>query len=774
MIKKINNYFKLDTKNSSYIIFITKFNHVVCNYYGNYIFDSGDLFFTNEKYNAPTGTSVNYSEEDYNYVLDNLSLEVSTPFKGDFKEPSIIIDNGKNFILDLVYQDYEIHEADTKMKTLPSIKGNLPELVLHLKDLALNIFVDLIYVVDEENDVILRRTLIKNNMENPIILNKVMSMQLELIGKDFEIISLYGGWGFEGQKAFNKLDHGIFINDSKTGNSSNRHNPFFMLKEKEATYNNGITYAFNLIYSSNHFELIEQSSFNKIRIQNGINPYCFKYTLNVNEEFETPFSVLTFSSNGINGSSQNMHNFIHKHILREQFSYKPAPILINNWEATYMKFKQSTLKKIIRAAKDLKLEMFVLDDGWFGRRTDDFKGLGDYDVNKKKLPSGLKGISKYSNKHNLKFGLWFEPEMVNENSKLFETHPNWAIQDPLRPSSKGRHQLILDLTNKDVQDYIITNVNHILDTNNIEYVKWDMNRHFSDVNSSLYHGGEVLHRYIVGLYRIFNEIILTHPNVYFEGCASGGNRFDLGILSYFDQIWTSDDTDAFERISIQSGYALGYPLKCLSNHVSASPSHSVLRNTPLDTRFNVALFGSLGFELDLSTLKPIEKKAIKKMVNFYKEHRKLIVNGDFYQLSDIKKDGYALWAVVSKDKEEALIGYFNSLQKMNPSLVELKIPNLNKDYIYNLTVRKQEHNIHMFGGLINQILPFRMDERGFIVNTAANYVTLKGEIEEYNLSGSALMSGALKLNNEWCGTGIGDGVRVLGDFGSRVYYVKKI
>ncbi len=774
MIKKINNYFKLDTKNNTYIIYITKFKHVVCNYFGSYIQDEGELFFSNEKFNAPTGTSVNYSEEDYNYVLDNIALEVSSPLKGDFKEPSLIIDNGNDFILDLIYQDYEIHETDTKLKTLPSIKGSLNELVIHLKDYALNIYVDLIYVVDVENDIILRRTLIKNHMKSPIILNKTMSMQLEMIGKDYEIISLYGGWGFEGQKAINKLDHGIFINDSKTGNSSNRHNPFFMLKEKDATYLTGSTYAFNLIYSSNHYEMIEHSSFNKIRIQNGISPYCFKYTLNENEEFETPFSVLTYSNKGINGSSQNMHHFIQEHILRKEFSHKSAPILINNWEATYMKFKQSTLKKIIKSAQDLSLEMFVLDDGWFGRRTDDSKGLGDYDVNKKKLPSGLKGISKYANKHGLKFGLWFEPEMVNEDSELYKKHPDWAIQDNKRPSSKGRHQLILDLTRKEVQDYIIENVNHILDTNNIEYVKWDMNRHFSDVNSRIYHGGEVFHRYIVGLYRIFNEIILTHPKVYFEGCASGGNRYDLGILSYFDQIWTSDDTDAYERISIQSGYALAYPLKCLSNHVSASPSHSVLRNTPIDTRFNVALFGSLGFELDLSTLKPVEEKAIKSMVKFYKSHRDLIVEGDFYQLSDIKIDDHAIWAIVSKNKEEAILGYFNSLQKMNPSLLELKVPNLNEDYMYNIKVRKQEHNIHLFGGLINQILPFRMDERGFIVNTVANYKTFPGEKEEYTLSGRALMSGALKLNNEWCGTGINDGVRVLGDFGSRVYYIKKI
>jgi alpha-galactosidase len=437
-----------------------------------------------------------------------------------------------------------------------------------------------------------------------------------------------------------------------------------------------------------------------------------------------------------------------------------------------MDFKEANLKAIIRSAKKLNLEMFVLDDGWFGRRTDDTKGLGDYNVNKKKLSQGLKGIAKYANNNGLQFGLWFEPEMVNEDSLLFEEHPDWAIKADIRDASYGRNQLVLDLSRKEVQDYIIENVNHILDTNNITYVKWDMNRHISDVSSTLYHAGEVPHRYMIGLYRVLKEIIYTHPDVFFEGCASGGNRFDLGMLSYFDQIWTSDDTDAIERISIQSGYGLAYPLRCLSNHVSASPSHSVLRNTPLETRFNVALFGSLGYELDLSTLKGLEKKEIKEQIKFYKEHRKLIKDGTFYQLKDIKEDGYALWLVVAKDKSEAILGYYNGLQKMNPTIDEIKLYGLLEDKYYEFEVRHQEHNLHTFGGLVNQILPFKIDERGFIINTVSKFITLPGEKESYVLSGSALMNGALKLNSQWMGTGFNDSVRVLGDFGSRLYYIK--
>ena len=772
MINKYDNIIKIDTKDTSYIIRISKFNHILNDYYGGRINDTLNFDFSKEKYGCTAGTSVYYSEEDDSYILDMLSTEIASVGKGDYKEASILIDNGDDYILDLVYQDYKISDTSSTLNTLPSPHNADKELVIYLKDKYLDIFVELHYLVFYESNVIARNIIVTNKMENSIHLEKVMSMNLEMVGKKFELVSLYGGWGFEGQKNSVKIDRGIYINDSKTGNSSNRHNPFFMLKSLDTTFNHGEVYQFNLMYSGNHYEMVEHSSFNKVRIQTGINPYCFKYKLNTNDTFETPFAVLTFSNKGVNGASQNMHNFVKGHVLKEIHKETDSPMLINNWEATYMRFTESNLKQIIKNAEDLGLEMFVLDDGWFGRRTDDTKGLGDYDVNKKKLHKGLEGIAKFANKKGLKFGLWFEPEMVNENSKLFETHPDWALKSTYRDASYGRHQLVLDLSKKEVQDYIIENVNHILDTNNITYVKWDMNRHISDVSSTLYHAGEVPHRYMIGLYRVLKEIIYTHPDVFFEGCASGGNRFDLGMFAYFDQIWTSDDTDAYERINIQSGYALAYPLRCLSNHVSAAPSHSVLRNTPIDTRFNVAFFGALGYELDLSLLEPVEKKQVIAQIEFYKEHRKLIHEGDFYQLKDIKEDGIALWLVVSKDKKEAILGYYNSLQKMNPSIDEIKLVGLDENLTYKFTVRHQEHNLHMFGGLINQILPFKVNERGFIVNTVCKYKTMPGEVEEYTLSGSALLNGALKLNQQWMGTGFNDHIRALGDFGSRLYHIK--
>ena len=772
MINKYDNIFKLDTKDTSYIIRISDFNNVLNDYFGARISDTLDFNFSKEKYGCMAGTAIYYSKEDVSYVLDMLSSEITSVGKGDFKEPSLVIDNGNDYILDLVYQDYKITSEPKALVTLPSPHSIDEELVLFLKDKYLDIFVELHYLVSYDTNVITRNIIITNKMETPIYLNKAMSMNLEMVGKHFELMSLYGGWGFEGQKAKVLIDHGIYINDSKTGNSSNRHNPFFMLKNIDATYNNGDVYEFNLMYSGNHYEMVEHSSFNKVRIQTGINPHCFKYKLEQNDVFETPYAVMTYSNKGINGASQNMHNYVRKHVCKIEHLDTLSPLLINNWEATYMRFTESNLKHIINNAKDLGLEMFVLDDGWFGRRTDDTKGLGDYDVNKKKLHKGLEGIANFSNKKGLQFGLWFEPEMVNENSQLFEQHPEWAIKSNYRDPSYGRHQLVLDLSQVEVQDYIITNVNNILDNNNITYVKWDMNRHMSDLSSSIYHAGELPHRYMMGLYRVLREIIYTHPNVFFEGCASGGNRFDLGMFAFFDQIWTSDDTDAYERINIQSGYALAYPLKCLSNHVSAAPSHSVLRYTPIDTRFNVAFFGALGYELDLSLLEPVEKRLVKAQIEFYKEHRNLIHDGDFYQLKDIKQDGIALWLVVSKDKKEAILGYYNSLQKMNPSVDEIKLVGLDESLTYKFIVRHQEHNLHMFGGLINQILPFKINERGFIINTVCKYKTMPGEVEEYTLSGAALHAGALKLNQQWMGTGFNENIRALGDFGSRLYHIK--
>ncbi len=771
MITCQNNIFKIDTLNTTYLIRINSHKHVISEYYGSKIDSQDNYAFSEETIKYPAGSSIAYDESDSQYSLDMQCLEISSIGKGDYKEPSIVIKCDEGYVLDLCYQNYKIQKY-VPDKSLPYLrKADLDELIIETMDSTNGVLVELHYVCDVDDDVIIRNIIVKPTKKK-IHLLKASSMQLEMPNQDFTLVSTYGTWGSENNIDEMPLKHGIFKIDSKTGASSNRHNPFFMLKEGGSTGVFGNVYAFNLMYSGNHEEIIELSTFDKVRIQNGINSFCFDFELKKGDKFVTPLSVMTFSSKGSNGASINMHHFVENFVIKDKV--KVAPIVINNWEATFFDFNATKLRSIIRNASKQGMEMFVLDDGWFSTRNNDHSGLGDYDVNTKKIPGGLNRIANYAKKHKMKFGLWFEPEMVNEDSRLFRLHSDWIIKCKDRTPSKGRNQYVLNLSRKDVQDYIIENVSKVLHSSDISYIKWDMNRHMSDVGTLNYDSGEMFHRYMLGLYRVFDEITSEFPNIYYEGCSSGGNRFDLGILNYFDQIWTSDDTDAYERIKIQSGTSLGYPLRCISNHVSTSPSNSVLRNTPLDTRINVALFGSYGFELDLTKNYPIEDKNIAESIKFYKKYRLLIRDGDFYQLKNINKDGYALWLVVNKEKSEALLGYFQGLNKMNRGTETINLIGLDPNSDYQFTTRKQILNYQTFGSLVHQAIKIKFNERGPLFTALTKRIGMDGEKENYIIGGKALMSGALKLDNKWIGTGVGSDTRTMPDFASRVYVIKKV
>ena len=775
MIKKIENMFKIDTKDTTYLIRISPFGHLLNDYYGAYIPDCTDFEFSKEKISYPPGTNTIYEESDLSYSLDMLSLEIGTIGKGDYKEPSIHLKTKEGYVLDLRYRDFKINEKSlTKASGLPSFHDVDVELMVFLEDKEIGVEVVLRYAVFFESNVIARNISVVNGSKNSLEIIRAMSMQFEFTNDSHSLLSLYGCWGGEAKKSINKLNHTTYVIDSKTGNSSNRHNPFFMLTSKDSSYSHGDVYGFNLIYSGNHCETIEHNTFDKVRVQIGISPFCFTWKLEPDTVFDTPYAIMTFSDRGRNGVSQNFHDFINTHLISKEFSFRERPSVINNWEVTMMKFKEPEIIRIAKKAKQFGIEVSVLDDGWFSNRNNDNSGLGDYDVNRKKLPSGIKGLAKRVNKIGLQFGLWFEPEMVNEDSKLFKEHPDYIVKSSVHSSSLGRHQHVLDLTRTEVRDYIVKSVNDILDNNNIAYVKWDMNRNISEFSSDArYSIGEFFHRYQLGLYDLFERIVRTHPHILFEGCASGGNRFDLGILHYMPQIWASDDTDPVERITIQSGLALGYPLSSISNHISSSPSKQVLRPSSLETRFNVASFGVLGFELDLSHLSRVEKAATERHLAFYNNHRALFQYGDFYQLADIIEDNKAIWMVVSKDKKEAVLGYFNGLQKVNQQIDVIKTSGLDDNKTYEIGVLTEELNLKMFGSLINLISPIRLNEHGFIIDFLSKRKTLSGEKESYHISGKALNSGALKLVQQWLGTGIGDSVRVLGNFGSRLYYIRE-
>lgn len=778
MIEIYDNYIHIHTRNTSYVLRIKKeTSHLLCEYYGKRIKVDDNFISLCEKPAFMKGTSIVYDEDvDSLFSTEHALMEYDVSLKGDYREPAIIIESDKyGYMFNPLFDSYEISKEIITPNDFPFPHSVDEELIIYLKDKVSNICLTLHYLIFEKCDVIAKYVELLNDGDENIRIKKIMSSQLDLINSQYELMNLYGSWASEANKERIRIPHGILINDSKTGFSSNLHNPYFSILEKDATYDHGNVYAFNLMYSGNHYATIELNSYNRLRIANGINPHLFAWLLKPGESFFTPASIMTFSCGGINGSAQNMHQFTLNHVIEPHWKEKERPILINNWEGTYFDFNETKLLSLARTAKKFGIELFVLDDGWFGKRDNDLAGLGDYWINKKKLPSGIDGLAKKINKIGLDFGLWFEPESINEDSDLYRAHPEYAIKNEYYHPSKSRHQLLLDLTKEEVQDYIIANVSSILASANIKYVKWDMNRPMSDLPALKDgHNGEFFHRYMLGFYRVCSTLTKKFPNVLFEGCASGGNRFDLGILRYFPQIWASDDTDAYERINIQSGLYLAYPPVCVSAHVSTSPSHQALRQTPLATRTNVAMFGAFGYELLLNELDKYEKDEAVKEIAFIKKHRHLLNNGIFYQFKDIKKDNYAIWMVISEDRKEAIIAHFNGLQTLLPSEAYLYGEHFIDDVLYKVEVLKQPHNIKKFGSLINTILPVHVNPNGMLVHSMSKRKTMESEIESYVVYGSMLNTPSIRLKPEWAGNGFDDKVRLLGDFGSRIYYIHAI
>ena len=773
MIKNNKNTFIIETKSLSYIFHVNEMGILLHDYFGMHIdLVNEDTLPISLHAKCQKGTTVIYDDSvDKEFSLDTALLEFSFPHKGDFKESQILFKNDKyGFVFDFKYDSFEI-KSPGKLKELPTPHGASEELVINLKDEKANIVVELHYLVFEDSDVIARNIVIKNLASEVLTINRALSLSLDFINKNYELITLAGGWISEANVITNELKQGMYSVSSLTGASSHHHNPFFALKEKGAGLDYGEALECNLMYSGNHLEQIYLSNYDKVRILTGINPFCFEIKLATNEVFETPYAVLTFSNKGINGASQNMHHFVNNHVIKEQWKDYLRPVVINNWEATYFKFTERKLISLAKQATKFGAELFVLDDGWFSSRNDDYHGLGDYFVNKKKLPHGLNGLAKRINKLGLKFGLWFEPESVNIDSELYKAHPDWAVHNLDRIPSKGRHQLVLDLSKKEVQDYIIKSVDEVLKSANIEYVKWDMNRHISDIPSL--NPGTFYHEYILGLYRILDYLTNEHPNILFEGCSNGGNRFDLGMLAYFPQIWTSDDTDPVERIRIQSGYALAYPLSSISNHISCSPSHQLLRRTTLDTRFNVASFGILGYELLFKEMEPLEKKRLPELIKIYKENRDTFQHGVFSQSNFLDGHNEVSWNVTSVDGSKSFTMLFNLLQSSHPVDNYLYVRNVCDEFRYNVSTVQQKHDIRKFGSLVNMILPIHVNPNGAIVRIASKHVTINGEKEQYVVSGNTLNNNAVILDSQWSGSGLNDDVRVMGDFGSRLYIISK-
>lgn len=775
MIEENNGLFRLTTNETSYWFRVTAFGHLEHIHYGTKLHDQDPEGLVLKR-TALIGSSVVYDPTDPTYCLDSMCLEWSGIGRGDYRHsPAELRMPDGSFACDFVYRSHRVIKGTAEMETLPSAYSDSDDcdtLELTFEDESNSVILLLYYTVFEQTDVITRRAVLKNNNEKPLVIRRLMSMMVDLPNKSYRLVTFDGGWIKEAHRHERPVAYGLYVNSSTTGASSNRHNPGFLLAEPGTTETHGGIYGFNLVYSGNHYGTVELSNHDITRVQLGINPHCFEWTLNQGEQFETPEAVMTYSGGGYNGLGSHFHDFVNNHIVRGDWKGKERPVLINNWEAHFFKFNQSKLLRLARQAKRLGVELFVLDDGWFGARNDDFTGLGDYWVNKKKLPQGLPRFADKIRKKGMAFGLWVEPEMVNENSELFRTHPEYAVRTPGKAPALGRNQLVLDLCNPDVRDYIVESVGRILDEANISYVKWDMNRHISDAFSPLLaNQGEFFHRYILGLYDVLTRIFRLRPHILLESCASGGNRFDLGMLCFSPQVWTSDDTDPIERLKIQGGLSCLYPLSTMGAHVSEAPHQQTLRRTPLTTRFNVACFGCLGYEMDLKYLTRVERKEIKEQIAFYKTHRRTFQYGRFAQLP-AQKSNKVHWQCTAADGSEAIAGFFQTQAAASEGGDFLPLTGLDPDARYTVSTRPQSLFIKRFGELVKHILPVSLNPDGVVLRTVGRFYRLTDCVERYEACGDMLNAG-IRLNNQFVGSYYNEHTRLLGDFGSNLYVVKK-
>ncbi|MEK3737820.1 alpha-galactosidase [Paenibacillus sp. FSL H7-0941] len=636
--------------------------------------------------------SPTYLQEDKNISLDTLPSEFPSYGNGDFREPALevhLVDG--TTVTDFRYKSHTINKGKPALKGLPATYVESDEeaetLEIVLQDDKTGLIAALSYTVFNNQDVITRSVRIENLGKDNLVLKRVLSANVDFHDSDYDMLQLSGTWTRERHIHKRPLVPGIQRIDSKRGSSSHQQNPFMALLAKDATEDHGEVYGFSLVYSGSFLAQAEVDQYGISRVGIGIQPFNFQWLLEPGESFQAPEAVLVRSSEGLGGLSRTYHRLYRTRLCRGEFRDSKRPILINNWEATYFNFNADKIKEIAKAGKELGLELFVLDDGWFGKRDNDDSSLGDWVEDRRKLPEGLGKLGEDITAMGMEFGLWFEPEMVSPESDLYREHPDWCLHVPGHKSSLARQQLVLDLSRKDVCDYIVESVSSVLSSAPITYVKWDMNRNMTEIGSALLPAErqrETAHRYILGLYDVLERIVSRFPHILFESCSGGGGRFDPGMLYYMPQTWTSDDTDAVERLKIQYGTSMVYPASSMGAHVSAVPNHQVHRITPLETRGHVAMSGNFGYELDLTKLTEAEREDIRKQVSEYKELRMLIQYGDFYRLLSPFEGNETAWMFVSADKKEAFATYFQVLAGPNPPLRRLRLKGLDPAKSYKL------------------------------------------------------------------------------------------
>lgn len=699
--------FTLHTKNTTYQFQVNKFGHLLHLYYGSRVEANMDYLLT--YYDRGFSGNPYDVGNDRTYSLDSLPMEFPTQGTGDFRITNLRIKNSNGtYSCDLRYKSYQVTRGKYSIPGLPAVYALEPEadtLEILLEDSVLKVRITLLYGVLEEQDIITRSVKIENHGEEKVLIEKALSANLDFLYGNYDLISFYGRHAMERKVQRTKVVHGIQGIASKRGTSSHQYNPFMILADSDATEAAGDCYGMCLVYSGDFKGEVELDQYNQIRMNMGLQDEMFSYGLEVGKDFYTPEVVMSFSNSGLTKLSHNYHNTFRYHLCRGKYKTEKRPILINSWEAAYFDFDGEKIYQIACQAAELGIEMLVLDDGWFGKRDNDNSGLGDWYVNEKKLNGTLAELVERINNLGMKFGIWMEPEMVNEDSDLFREHPDYAFRIPGRNPVRGRYQLVLDFSRKEVVDHIYHQMIKVLDSANIEYLKWDMNRSITDVYSVVEkesNQGAILYSYMLGVYDLLERLIKHYPNLLIEGCSGGGGRFDAGMLYYTPQIWCSDNTDAIDRILIQEGTSFAYPVSTVGSHVSAVPNHQTGRTTPMITRAAVAMAGSFGYELDLCKLTKGDKEAIKQQIKDYHKYWDLIHNGAYYRLtSSLSHSEVAAWQFVKRDRSEALLNIVTLNKHGNQPIEYIKCKGLNPAayYIDIDSERIYNGNALMCGGL---------------------------------------------------------------------------
>ena len=686
-----NRTFHLFNDKISYIMAVLPNDQMGQLYFGKRIHQREDYSYLLEMMARPMGSYV--FENDRTLSLEHVKQEYGVYGSTDYRCPAVEIlqENGSR-ISDFCYKSHTVSGGKPKLKGLPATytesDSEAETLTLVLEDKVTGIELELLYTLFAGSGIIARSARFLNCGKKPVHLLKAMSLCMDLPDHDYDWIQFSGAWARERYPKKRRLETGIQSVGSMRGHSSHEHNPFVILKRPTADEFQGEVIGFSLIYSGNFLAQAEVDTHDTTRVLLGINPEWFDWKLEPGEEFQTPEAVMVYTDRGMNDMSQTFHRLFQKRLARGYWRDRERPILINNWEATYFDFTEERIVEIAKKAKEQGIELFVLDDGWFGKRTSERAGLGDWKANPERLPEGITGLAQKIEALGMKFGLWFEPEMVNKDSDLYREHPDWILSVPERRQSQGRYQYVLDFSRKEVVDYIYDRMAEILGRGKVSYVKWDMNRSITECWSAALPAdrqGEVFHRYILGVYDLYDRLNTAFPEVLFESCASGGGRFDPGLLYYAPQGWASDDTDAAERLKIQYGTSYCYPISSIGAHVSASPNHQIMRSTPLYTRANVACFGTFGYELDLNRLTAEEQEEVKRQTAFVKKYRSVLQFGSFYRLESPFEGNVTAWMSVSGDRKTAVVGWYRTLNGINMGYTRVKLRGLEPDSVYRVS-----------------------------------------------------------------------------------------